>query len=87
MNFPAYPRWNPFIRCIAGKPATNKSLKVFIQPPGQSRMRFQPKVLTLIPNQAFRWKGKLLLPGLFDGEHFFRLEAGSNGGVIFIYRN
>jgi hypothetical protein len=40
-------------------------------------------VLGLQPNRELRWKGKLFLPGLFDGEHYFKLEARPGGGTTF----
>ena len=58
-------------------------LNVFIQPPGASGMRFQPTVLAVRPNRELRWKGTLLVPGLFDGEHYFTLEAKPAGGITF----
>lgn len=81
IDFPSYPRWNPFIRSIEGTLEIGQSLKVFIQPPGASGMRFHPTVLVLQPNRELRWKGKLFLPGLFDGEHYFRLTAKAGGGT------
>jgi hypothetical protein len=83
IDFPSYPRWNPFIRSIAGTAEVGQSLKVFIQPPGARGMRFRPTVLTMQPNRELRWKGKFFLPGLFDGEHYFKLEAKPGGGLIF----
>lgn len=83
VDFPSYPRWNPFVRSIEGTLAVGQSLKVFIQPPGASGMRFRPTVLAVKPNSEFRWKGKLILPGLFDGEHYFQLENRVGGGVTF----
>ena len=82
MDFPAYGRWNPFIRSIEGRAAVGETLKAFIQPPGSGGLRVAPVVLAADPNRAFRWKGKLLLPGLFDGEHFFELEPAA-GGTVF----
>lgn len=42
-------------------------------------MTFRPKVLVAEPNTELRWLGRLLIPGLFDGEHYFRLSSlGSN---------
>ena len=46
-------------------------------------MRFRPTVLAVQPNRELRWKGKLLVPGLFDGEHYFKLEAKPAGGLTF----
>ena len=83
IDFPSYPRWNPFIRSIEGTLEVGQSLKVFIQPPGASGMRFRPTVLAVQPNRELRWKGKVLLPGLFDGEHYFKLETKPGGGLTF----
>lgn len=86
MDFPSHARWNPFIRSIEGKPCVGQSLKVFIQPPGATGMQFKPIVLAAEPSRELRWKGKLLLPGLFDGEHYFRIESKTGGGVTFHQR-
>ncbi|HEY8850742.1 MAG TPA: SRPBCC domain-containing protein [Gemmatimonadaceae bacterium] len=82
-EFASYPRWNPFVRSIEGELIVGKNLSVFIQPPGSRGMRFRPTLLAVSPTRELRWKGKLLLPGLFDGEHYFKLENAPNGGVLF----
>ena len=43
-------------------------------------MTFRPVVLTVTPRRELRWRGRLLMPGLFDGEHAFRLELLSTAG-------
>ncbi|MHB8771755.1 MAG: SRPBCC family protein [Syntrophales bacterium] len=83
IDFAAHSRWNPFVRSIEGIPEVGQSLKVFIQPPGSKGMQFRPTVLVVEPNRELRWKGKLFLPGLFDGEHYFRLESKPGGGLTF----
>jgi len=83
MDFPAYPRWNPFVRSIAGSPVVGQSLTVFVQPPGSRGMQFRPTVLVVDPPRELRWKGKLVVPGLFAGEHDFRLEPRPQGGLLF----
>ena len=83
MDFPAYPRWNPFVRSIEGVPSAGESLKVTIQSPGSGAMRFRSEVLACEPKRELRWKGRLWMPGVFDGEHFFKLEPGRAGGVVF----
>lgn len=83
VDFPSYPRWNPFIRSIEGTPEVGQSLNIVIQAPGASGMRFRPTVLAMQPNRELRWKGKLLLPGLFDGEHYFKLESKPGRGLLF----
>ncbi|MFQ3665679.1 MAG: SRPBCC domain-containing protein, partial [Sphingomonadaceae bacterium] len=37
-------------------------------------MRFQPTLLVAEPARELRWRGRLVLPGLFDGEHWLRLQ-------------
>ena len=46
-------------------------------------MRFRPKVLALRSNRELRWKGMLLVSGLFDGEHYFTLEEKTGERVTF----
>lgn len=73
-DFDSYPEWNPFVRSITGRLARGEKLSVFIQPPGGKGMRFPPIVLSAQPEAELRWKGRLVIPGLFDGEHYFRLS-------------
>ena len=82
-DFPAYPDWNPFIRSINGAPEQGASLEVRIQPSGAKGMTFRPTVLTVIRNQELRWLGRLLVTGIFDGEHCFTIEPIANGKVRF----
>ena len=48
-------------------------------------MTFTPVVLVNQPNQEFRWKGKLFVKGLFDGEHYFKLEKISATETRFLH--
>jgi hypothetical protein len=83
MDFPAYPKWNPFVRSIAGVPAVGETLNVELQPAGKKAMSFRPKVLACVPQREFRWLGRVLVPGVFDGEHYFQLEPQAGGRVVF----
>lgn len=73
-DFPRFPEWNPFIARIEGQPEPGARLRIQIRPPGKSAMTFTPKVLVARPGKELRWLGRLLLPGIFDGEHAFELE-------------
>ncbi|MFA5923743.1 MAG: SRPBCC domain-containing protein [Methylococcaceae bacterium] len=84
IDFIAYPQWNPFIRSIKGEVKTGERLTAFIQPTGGKGMTFRPTVLVALPNQEFRWRGHFLLPGIFDGEHYFQIELIAPGRVRFI---
>jgi hypothetical protein len=48
-------------------------------------MTFSPVVLRNTAGREFRWKGKLVLPGIFDGEHYFRLASGGAGSTQFTH--
>ena len=74
MDFEAYPQWNPFLKSIHGKAEAGAKLEVTIQSSDTKAMRFRPTVLAHKAQQEFRWKGKLLVKGIFDGEHYFLLE-------------
>lgn len=83
IDFPGHARWNPFMRSIEGVAAAGATLNVLIQPAGAKGMRFRPTVLVVDSRRELRWKGKLLWPGLFDGEHSFVLEPKSDDRLIF----
>ena len=83
-DFPTMPDWNPFIRALTGEAKAVARLSVHIAPPGSSGMRFRPVVLVAEPARELRWRGRFLVPGLFDGEHYFRIEPRGTG-VRFVH--
>jgi hypothetical protein len=85
LDFPSYPEWNPFVRSITGVAKAGDRLAIFVQPEGGKGMTFRPTVLTVIPNQELRWVGRLLLPGIFDGEHYFKISLVAPGRVKFVH--
>ncbi|MFW5472668.1 SRPBCC family protein [Knoellia sp. CPCC 206450] len=74
-DFTAYGQWNPFIREVSGPVETGGRLTVTITPARGSVMTFTPSVLAADPGRELRWLGRVLVPGLLDGEHAFTLEA------------
>nr|WP_295787628.1 SRPBCC domain-containing protein [Rhodoferax sp.] len=84
-DFPSYGRLNPHVRSVEGKLGVGESLKVFTQPAGGRGIHFRPSVLAAYPNRELRWKGSFILglPGLFDGEHYFKIEEKVNGVLVF----
>ena len=83
-NIAEYPTWNPFIPHLAGTLAPGERLEVRIEPPGGAAMTFRPTVLAVEPGRELRWLGRLLTPGLFDGEHQFEVHALGPGRVRFV---
>ena len=79
-----YPQWNPFIKKISGSTQQGENLEVTIQSEGNGPMDFIPVILVNNKNQEFRWVGKLLVKGIFDGEHYFILEKIDSNRTRFI---
>ncbi|KPK08178.1 MAG: hypothetical protein AMJ64_04060 [Betaproteobacteria bacterium SG8_39] len=46
-------------------------------------MRIAVRVTKLLPERELRWVGALPIPGTFQGEHFFQVSEGRDGGVRF----
>lgn len=85
-DFASFPEWNPLIRRANGEARAGAQLEVHIQPPGARGMTFRPAVLKAEPNRELRWLGRLILPGLFDGEHIFTIEPLGENRVRFVQR-
>lgn len=85
-DFSRYSQWNPFIRSIQGEARQGGTLEVSIQPPGGNGMTFRPVILDLQPGRELRWRGRLLLPGIFDGEHQFQIEPLGENHTRFVHR-
>jgi hypothetical protein len=83
-DFPAYPEWNPFIRRISGEPREGATLEVRIEPPGARATTFKPTVRAVEANRELRWLGRLLVPGIFDGEHSLRIDPLEGGRSRFV---
>ena len=73
-DFKKYPTWNPFIQNISGEQKVGSKLDVSIHPLEGNGMTFQPTLFKFEENREFRWVGKLLVKGIFDGEHYFVLS-------------
>jgi len=85
-DFPSFPRWNPFIRRVDGDLRVGARLTVRIQLPSARSMTFRPRVLKVEPGRELRWRGQLMVPGLFDGEHIFAIEPLGAGRARFVHR-
>ena len=80
-DFGAYGEWNPFITSISGQVQRGARLKVRVHPPGGRGMTVRPTVLVADRNRELRWVGRLLFPGIFEGEHVFQITPLGNGRV------
>ena len=78
-DFPAHAQWNPFITAISGGLERGGRLSITVSSPDGKGMSFKPTLLAVQPNIELRWLGRLVLPGLFDGEHYFLLDPTPEG--------
>lgn len=78
-DFAAYRDWNSFMDRIGGTAEVGTKLVVHMSPPGGRGMTFKPTVLAATPSLELRWLGKLVVGGLFDGEHSFVLTPNADG--------
>jgi hypothetical protein len=85
MDFPAYAQWNPFVLSIAGQAIKDQQLTITIQPLGSKSMKFKPRVLVADADSELRWLGHFLVPGVFDGEHYFQMTPNAHGGTTFVH--
>ncbi|PSB03931.1 SRPBCC domain-containing protein [Merismopedia glauca] len=74
INFSQYPQWNPFLINAKGEIKVGSQLQITAQPPGFKRMTMNPTIVKVENCQELRWKGKVIAPGILDGEHIFKLE-------------
>lgn len=80
-DFARYPEWSRFLVSIRGRAEAITRLEVCMETGEGRRHRFRPLVLQATPPRSLRWLGRLGVPGLFDGEHGFFLEALPGGGT------
>lgn len=78
-DFASYRDWNPFFREAAGELRAGATVRVRVEIPGQGTRVFTPRIVELTPERELTWIGRLVLPGLFDGEHGFLLEPVGGG--------
>jgi hypothetical protein len=83
-DFDKYPEWNPFVVKIKGKPEVNAKLRVTMKN-GKGVAVFEPNVTVAEKNRAFEWLGSLSIPGMFSGNHYFRIQPTAPGQVKFIH--
>ena len=79
VDLPSYREWNPFIVDAGGNVAAGETLSLRMALPGRRPMTITPRLLVAERNRELRWRGRLVLPYLFDGEHAFVLTPIEGG--------
>lgn len=83
-DFAAYDQWNPAMR-IDGSPEVGARLVVDLLSEEGKATTFKPTVLVATPGRELRWIGRLLVKGVFDGEHSFVLETAADGTTHLVH--
>lgn len=85
-DFSHLPAWNPFMQHARGVVKQGEKIEVRLQPADGPGMTIKPTLLRVEPQRELRWLGHLLVPGLFDGEHIFSIEALDANQVKLVHR-
>jgi hypothetical protein len=80
-DFDAYHQWNPFIVQATGQAVPGSRLELKMRPSCGRTTTIRPEVLEADPGRKLRWLGRVLVPGLFDGEHRFTIQPTGPGRV------
>lgn len=68
-----YSRWNRFIPRATGPIAKGKHISIYIDPPRGLPMTVHPKILDYDSTGLLRWRGRVLVAGIFDGNHLLEV--------------
>jgi len=74
-DFPRYQEWNPFITEIKCDGIVGNPLELLLSLPAGRDHRLKARLLRIETDYELRFRAHLLFPGLFDGEHFLRVQA------------
>ena len=83
-DFPAFPRWNPFVREAGGRLQPGEQLTIRLHLYGRMLTTFKPTVTLVEPERELRWLARLGRPGLLDVERIFQIVPQDSGTVRFI---
>jgi len=84
-DFGKYPEWNPLLCRAEGKLAIGEKVNLTARS-GSNDMNLLCTVTNVEPNRQFSWQFHVILPFLFRGEHFFKIEPIDEHRVRFIDR-
>ena len=85
-EFESLPDWNPFMLRAQGDVKVGEKIEVYLKLPDGMGMTIKPRVLVVEPNREFRWKGRMVIPGIFDGEHIFEIEKSGDVSCHLVQR-
>lgn len=86
VDFPRYHEWNTQLAWLGGDAGPGAVLSLRLSVAGADPYTFSPTVSHWEPDRRFAWLARTGPPGVFDGEHFFELEALADGKTRLVHR-
>jgi len=83
-NLSGYSDWNPFIVESHGAIQTKSRIRNVMKN-GDKTITFKPVIQRVEPPFYFDWVGRLFVPGIFDGHHYFQIEPITDNQVKLIH--
>jgi len=83
-DFQRYSEWSPTVKRFSAIPKVGQKVSIRLEQPGETGITMRPKILVLDPQRELRWRGRLFVRGLFDGEHYFCLEPVGTDKTRFV---
>jgi len=80
VDFEAFSSWNPFITSAEGPLRVGGRLTLRMQPVGGSAVTIRPSLIEVVEGQRLRWRGRLVVRGLFDADHLFIVQPRDANG-------
>ncbi len=79
-DFDTYPRWNPFITRLVGDTSEGRKIEATLL-----GITIKPRIERMESDTELRWVNHLGVPGIFDGEHYFRLDGKGDDATRFVH--
>lgn len=74
-DFENYHAWNSQLSYLGGTAGPKGKLHLRLAAEGASPYEFKPDVSHWVPNERFAWIARTGFARVFDGEHFFEMQA------------
>lgn len=71
---------------VVGDANLGSKIEVNIKTMNGKKRTYYPIITKCEPNKELRWKGKSILPGVFDGERIFILERSDDNRISFSHK-
>lgn len=85
-NLDDFHLWNPFILSTQAIVRLGEKVQIHVKSAQGKDLNFQTTIIQVEPNHKLSWRGKLIIPGLFDILHSFTIDPVNDNSVRFSQR-